>query len=108
MGATDLVVGVDHKPLVGLYSEDKALADIDNPRLRNLAEKASRFWFTTFHIPGVMNNIPDSLSRYPVGVAEHLNLEGEGCGELEGPAVERGPQAWGRGLSGDPGKGRRW
>jgi hypothetical protein len=61
MGAMDLVVGVNHKPLVGLYAEDKALADIENPRLRNLAKKARRYWLKTFHIPGVMNNIPDSL-----------------------------------------------
>jgi hypothetical protein len=61
MGCLDLVVGVDHKPLVGLYSEEKALADIQNPRLRNLAEKAGRYRFTTFHIPGVSNSIPDSM-----------------------------------------------
>jgi hypothetical protein len=75
--------------------------------LPNLAEKASRFRFTTFHIPSVLNNIPDSLSRYTVGGPEHLNLEGrdcglpphmclveEGrdCGELDGPGVEQGPK----------------
>jgi hypothetical protein len=70
------VVGIDHKPLVGLYAEVKALADIENPRLWNLAEKAGRYRFRTFHIPGIVNNIPDSLSRYPVGAPEHLNLEG--------------------------------
>jgi hypothetical protein len=31
MGATNLVIGEDHKPLIGLYAEDKALADIKNP-----------------------------------------------------------------------------
>jgi hypothetical protein len=83
MGCENFVVGVDHKPLVGLYSPLKALSDIDNPRLRNLAEKASRYKFTTFHIPGKDNNIPDSLSRYPVGAPRHLDLEGEECGELK-------------------------
>jgi hypothetical protein len=43
---------------------------------------------------GNINSIPDSLSRYPVGAPDHLNLEGEGCGELDGSAVERGPM-WG-------------
>ena len=41
MGTRKLLVGVDHKPLVGIYSEEKSLADIENPRLRNLAEKAT-------------------------------------------------------------------
>ena len=67
MGARKLLVGVDHKPLVGIYSEEKSLADIENPRLRNLAEKATRYRFVCFHVPGRLNNIPDSLSRYPVG-----------------------------------------
>jgi hypothetical protein len=90
LGCRDLVICVDHKPLVGLYAEDKALSDTENPRLRNLAEKAGRFKFTTFHIPGVLNNIPDSLSRCPVGEPVHLNLEGEDCGGLDGLSVERG------------------
>ena len=67
MGARKLLIGVDHKPLVGIYSEEKSLADIENPRLRNLAEKATRYRFVCFHVPGRLNNIPDSLSRYPVG-----------------------------------------
>jgi hypothetical protein len=38
----------------------------------------------------VLNNIPDSLSRYPVGGPVHLNLEGEDCRGLDGLAEERG------------------
>jgi hypothetical protein len=88
----DLIIGVDHKPLVGLFGEDKAPSDIENPRPRNLPEKVGRFKFLVFHIPGVLNNIPDSLSRYPLGVPDHMDLKGEGCGELGGLAVERGPR----------------
>ena len=36
MGCPKLYVGVDHKPLLGIYSPTRGLADIDNPRLRNL------------------------------------------------------------------------
>ena len=43
-------IGVDHKPLLGIYHPDRALGDIGNNRLRNLAEKAARYRFTTFHI----------------------------------------------------------
>ena len=43
MGCPFLYVGVDHKPLLGLYSTGKALADIPNSRLCNLVERATRF-----------------------------------------------------------------
>ena len=90
MGCQDLYVGVDHKPLLGIYAEGKALTDIGNPRLRNLAEKASRYRFTTFHVKGKDNNLPDSMSRFPVGPGSHMELN----------AVERivangvAPDAW--------------
>jgi hypothetical protein len=52
MGARKLHIVVDHKLLVGIYAEEKSLADINNPHLRNLAEKASRFRFICFHVRG--------------------------------------------------------
>ena len=42
MGCSQLYVGVDHKPLQGIYSPKRDLTDIDNPRMRRLAEKATR------------------------------------------------------------------
>ena len=65
-GCHDLWVGVDHKPLLGIYRPDRALADIDNPRLRRLAERACRFKFTAVHVRGKDNNIADEMSRHPV------------------------------------------
>ena len=65
MGCPFLYVGVDHKPLLGLYSSGKALADIPNSRLCNLVEKATRFRFEAFHMKGTENSTPDALSRYP-------------------------------------------
>ena len=73
-GCNNLWVGVDHKPLLGLYSPDKALADIDNARLRRLVEKAVEYRFTAFHIPGVKNLIADGLSRAPVGPVSYTHL----------------------------------
>ena len=61
-GCQDMWVGVDHKPLLGLYAPEKALADIENARLRRLVEKASEYRFKAFHIPGVRNLIADGLS----------------------------------------------
>ena len=65
MGCPALYVGVDHKPLLGLYSSGKALADISNSRLPNLVEKATRFRFHAFYVKGAENSTPDALSRYP-------------------------------------------
>ena len=38
LGCSDLIVAVDHKPLLKIFG-DRSLADIPNPRLRNLKEK---------------------------------------------------------------------
>ncbi len=78
-GCLNLWVRVDHKPLLGLYSPDKALADIENHRLRRVVEKAAQYKFTAFHVPGTKNLIADGMSRAPVGEAEHMmvsNVQG--------------------------------
>ena len=41
LGCENLVVAVDHKPLLGILG-DKQLEDIDNTRLENLKEKTLR------------------------------------------------------------------
>ena len=62
MGCPLLFVGPDHEPLLGLYSLKKALADIDNPRLRKLIERATQFRFEAFYVKGIKNSTPDALS----------------------------------------------
>ena len=52
LGARNLYVAMDHKPLLGLYRPDHQLSEVENPRLVNLVEKMSRFCFTAFHIHG--------------------------------------------------------
>merc|ERR1712082_281104 len=74
-GCLDLWVGVDHKPLLGLYNPERALSDIENNRLCRLVEKACRYRFSAFHIPGTKNLIADGLSRAPVGKPDHLRVE---------------------------------
>ena len=95
-GCHDMWVGVDHKPLLGLYAPEKALADIENARLRRLVEKAVEYRFKAFHIPGVRNLIADGLSRAPVGAPEHLQLDAVSVAKVGG-ALE---QAAGRGSAG--------
>ncbi|KAJ8336082.1 hypothetical protein SKAU_G00394250 [Synaphobranchus kaupii] len=66
LGCEDLIVVVDHKPLLKLLA-DRALDDIPNPRLRNLKEKTLRYRFRIIHIPGMRNKAADAMSRRPVG-----------------------------------------
>lgn len=93
MGCPNLYVGVDHKPLLGVYSPTKALADIENPRLRNLAEKATRYRFTTFHVKGAEKNLPDTMSRYLMGGVATM-------GALERAATKNNPAAGWMALAG--------
>ena len=62
LGCPNLIVAVDHKPLLGLLN-DKSLADIDNPRLLMLKEKTLWFNFDVIHIPGKTHCGPNYMSR---------------------------------------------
>ena len=73
LGCSDLVVAVDHKPLLKLFG-DRCLEDIPNPRLRNLKEKTLRYRFRMVYIPGVRNNTSDALSRHPSGTRTPTRL----------------------------------
>ena len=61
-GCEKLIVGVDHKPLLGLLN-GKPLDQIDNGRLLRLKEKTLGWRFKMIHIPGKRNGGPDALSR---------------------------------------------
>ena len=63
LGCDDLTVAVDHKPLLGIFS-DRSL-DMANDRLRNLKEKTLRFRFKMIHVPGMKNKAADTLSQHP-------------------------------------------
>ena len=66
LGCKDLIVAVDHKPLLKLFG-DRSLEDIPNTRLRNLKEKTLRYRFRMVHVPGVRHRATDCLSRHPTG-----------------------------------------
>ena len=71
-GCHDLIVAVDHAPLVKLLS-DRHLNDIPNPRLLRLKEKTLNFTYNIKHVPGVKNKGPDALSRYPVAQPDEVS-----------------------------------
>ena len=71
-GCHDLIVAVDHAPLVKLLS-DRHLNDIPNPRLLRLKEKTLNFTYNITHVPGVKNKGPDALSRYPVAQPDEVS-----------------------------------
>ena len=64
LGCANLIVAVDHKPLLKLFG-DRSLEDIPNSRLRNLKEKTLRYRFSIVHVPGVKNKVADAASRFP-------------------------------------------
>ncbi len=63
LGCDDLIVGTDHKPLLGIFN-NKSLESIDNPRIRRLKEKTFGWSFSLIHVPGRLHGGPDALSRY--------------------------------------------
>jgi hypothetical protein len=73
LGCDDLVVAVDHQPLLKILG-DRKLEDIKNPRLLNLKEKTLPFKFKIIHVPGKKNLATDAVSRHPTGDPEHLSL----------------------------------
>ncbi|GFO33257.1 Pol polyprotein [Plakobranchus ocellatus] len=73
LGCPNLIIAVDHRPLLKVFG-DRSLEAIPNPRLRNLKEKTLKYRFHITHIPGVRHVAADTISRNPVGAANHLSL----------------------------------
>ena len=59
-GCKDLVIAVDHEPLLGLLG-DRSLEQIENPRLLNLKTKTLWYNFKIVHIPGKVHSGPDFM-----------------------------------------------
>ena len=66
LGCSDLIVVVDHKPLLRVFT-DRSLEAIANPRLRKLKEKTLRYHFQMMHIPGARHRAADPISSHPTG-----------------------------------------
>ena len=64
LGCKELILIVDHKPLVKILG-DRNMEDIHNTRLLRLKEKTLPYRFTVLHRPGAIHKGPDYASRYP-------------------------------------------
>ena len=84
LGCPDLLVAVDHKPLVPILNT-KALDQIKNPRLLNFKEKTLLYNFKAKYVPGYLHTGPDATSRCPVKayLLEAMRVEADGDNELE-------------------------
>ena len=78
MGCENLIVVVDHKPLVKIFST-RTLDEITNPRLFRLKRRTLMWKFDIEYQPGKSNFFSDAVSRKPNKYAEvaSLGLMGE-------------------------------
>ena len=64
----DLIVEVDHQPLLGVLNGQKDMSEIINHRIVELARKINLFQpFRIRHVPGIKNLAADAGSRAPAG-----------------------------------------
>ena len=63
LGHPNLILAIDHKPLLAIFGPDQDLSEILNPRLLNFKLKTMAFRFKPIHIPGKAHVVPDAMSR---------------------------------------------
>ncbi|KAG0722364.1 Transposon Ty3-I Gag-Pol polyprotein [Chionoecetes opilio] len=76
LGLSTFELVVDHKPLVPIL-DHHTLDAIDNPRIQRLKEKIAPYVFSTIWRKGKEHALPDALSRAPVAVPTHADMEAE-------------------------------
>ena len=64
LGCQNLIVAVDHKPLLPIFNS-RDLDRITNPRILKIRERTLTYRFTVVSIPGKKNCGPDAVSRIP-------------------------------------------
>ena len=86
LGCTDLILAIDHKPLVPILN-NRRLDLIKNPHILRFKEKTLMYRFHAQHIPGTLNFAADATSRMPnTADAVRLSLASidDGCSVHEG------------------------
>ena len=63
LGLENLILTIDHKPLIPIFSQTQQLENIENPRILNFKLKSLMFRFTVTHVPGKKNSTADTFSR---------------------------------------------
>ena len=92
LGCNDLLVIVDHKPLVKIFG-DRLLDEIDNTRLYRLKQKTLRWKFGIHWRPGKSNNFSDAVSRHPSDETESDEADINGFISLINTILEDEEQA---------------
>ena len=75
LGNPDLLLAVDHKPLLAILGNENELNEVLNPRLLNFKLKSMAYKFKPVYVPGKKHVVPDSFSRRhdsPVTTQEQL------------------------------------
>jgi hypothetical protein len=88
MGCDNLLVIVDHKPLVKIFG-DRRLDEIDNPRLFRLKWKTLRWRFDIEYRAGKLNSFADAVSRKPNQNAEIASVSMH-CGDTQEESLVAG------------------
>ena len=92
LGLENLILCVDHKPLIAILGDKQNLTDIPNPRIMNFKLKSMMYSFQVKYIPGKDHVIPDAFSRRrdsPIGQADN-NMSNV----LQGYSDTFGPPSW--------------
>ena len=72
------VIVTDHKPLLGLFGEQKAVPQMLSPRMQRWALTLAAYEYQIVHRPGSSIPQADALSRLPLGGAPtHVPVPGE-------------------------------
>ena len=87
LGCEDLLVAVDHKPLLGIFN-NRDLGSIKNPRIQNIKESTLPWRFTATYCPGKWTRGPDAFSRYPVRIASIISIIRESPSTTDGERVD--------------------
>jgi hypothetical protein len=93
MGCNDLLIIVDHKPLVKILG-DRRLDEIENPRLFRLKMKTLMWRYEIEYQRGTRNPFADAMSRYPNMYAELASIsmvdgqDGDECSLLSSIGIE--------------------
>ena len=89
MGCDDLIIVVDHKPLVKLLG-DRRLDEISNPRLFRIKQRTLMWNFKMKYQPGKSNHVADAISRHPNKYAELTSFDLQGDGDHAEAALVAG------------------
>jgi hypothetical protein len=98
MGLENLILCIDHKPLIAILGDQQNLADIPNPRIMNFKLMSMMYRFKVKYIPGKDQVIPDAFSRRadsPIAqIASKSNIQDKMSNVLPGYSDSLGPPSW--------------